>query len=154
MIEKTILFLDIEETIIKSLDEPDLIIDNMHKIKDFIHKEKPDEINIFSFGLWTNEDRDRFNKNIKNFIEEKLEIKFKNIPTLSEINKVTFKQNNISKIEIDDIEIITLMGKFKTFIEFCFNNFTNTKCILIDDTVPNTTITNRDTSLIIRTINI
>lgn len=50
---KTI-FLDLEETVIQSIDNPILLHENISKIKSFISSE--DKIILFSFALWERKD--------------------------------------------------------------------------------------------------
>lgn len=131
---KKILYIDLEETIIRSWDQPFLI--NIDRVKQFVNKHGFKEINIFSFAIWNNIDREHFEKSIKEEIENCLQVSVNDIPTKEEILTIVRQRN---RINMDSLELSTLWGKERSFEDFVFSKVSvePIKTILIDDAVQN-----------------
>jgi hypothetical protein len=69
----TILFLDLEKTIIHSWDDPILI--NEERIIDIIRRINPNQIGVYSFAIYNKNDLDIFQKTILFELECALHIK-------------------------------------------------------------------------------
>lgn len=125
---KTI-FLDLEETIIKSIDNPILLLDQIAKIKTFINPD--DTIVIFSFALWEESD---LTKHISDLIFDlfgEFNIVFKNQL------KPLFKKNFGIK---DDLDFIDFSNSKQTcfilwIIDEISNNRINSDCLFFDDMI-------------------
>lgn len=146
------LFLDLEETVIRSWTNPTLC--NVHKIRQYIQKIRVSEISIFSFAIYNNEDKDYFERNIKEHIETALGVDIMEWPSVDEINSVFF--NNYG-IHFDRHEFINIWGKSRAFTDYCKATQSGV-CILIDDVVPNELLFVWErpsrTEIVIETINV
>jgi len=130
---KKILYIDLEETIIRSWDQPFLI--NTDRIKRFVDKHCFKEVSIFSFAIWNNIDREHFENHIKNEIENCLNISVNNVPTKEEILSIVRRLN---RIEIDSLELSTMWGKERSFEDYILSTMNESvRVTLIDDAVQN-----------------
>lgn len=147
-------FLDLEETIIKEIDDP--VVVNESLIKKIIKENDIKEVNIFSFAIFSDTERQKFIKQLKTPIEQIFDISINTIFTLEEIKFLCLKETGVV---FTDFEFSSIWGKFKSFHDFVIgltklNKITNTEFILIDDTVMNTRLTLEDTGIVIRTVNV
>lgn len=150
---------DLEETIISSWDEflanPERAIVNGVIIDDFIktHSIRPDEIiNIFSFAVWNQEDKEIFNR-LKGVLENRFGVKFVCCLTLRDIANQVKKARHISKL--DDWELINFMGKQTMFIDFMrYKDTKNMNIFLLDDVVEDMTIRYYDLNTFIHCVNV
>lgn len=73
-----IIFLDLEETLVNSWD--DLRLCNSSKVSCFLDSHRTDsnplDIVLFPFAVYDDKDVDYFNANIKDWLEEKYNIRF------------------------------------------------------------------------------
>lgn len=146
---KKVLFLDLEETVIKSWDNPELI--NVDKIKNFIKKISPDEINILSVAIWCNSDVEIFMERYKGVIEKALAIRMNKVYAMSDF----IKQSSWGNCSFESrMESMMVVGKFRIFEDFCERNLPKTFCLLIDDNCPSKIIVNMDTETTINLVNV
>ena len=125
---KTI-FLDLEETIIESMDNPKILFDQIEKIKQFISED--DEIKIFSFAIWEESD---MNETVSNIISNhfgKFSIVFKNDLKPLFRNKFGIK---------DDLDFMDFSNDKETcftlfIIDQIKNGLINNDCIFFDDKI-------------------
>ena len=149
---RNIVWVDLEETLIDSWGEFNVIDRNINNINKLLKKVKQTEMSVWSFAIWTENDIKRFNTNgIKQQLEELLEFNFTNIHTIDEMKQMVeeydqFKYN-------DTVEFIQLNQKLWSFVKYCLNH-SNTSFWLIDDCVPNMTIQNKDSNVTINCINV
>jgi len=144
-------FLDLEETIIESWSNPLLM--NVGKIGNFLHTAGVEEVGIFSFAIWNEQDRiDFVKRGIKQAIEISLGVTIKEILTVPNIaNEVFWKTG----LRMDINEFITIWGKQRAFIDWALITQRNEKrVILIDDVVRNIDVIDRDRNLLIELINV
>lgn len=146
---KTILFLDLEETIIQSWENHTLM--NIDKIKFIIDKTEPDEINIFSGAIWCGDDVFKFTSKLKNTLEQALSITINKAFPMSEVIRLSSWGNCAFE---NRMESMIVVGKFRIFEDFCERNFKHTKCYLVDDACPSKNIVNFDSDVEIYLLNI
>lgn len=136
---KNILWLDLEQTVIVSWYELELI--NIQKIKEFIKSRNFDQFHIWSYAIQTDEDIDYFNTNIKGMLELALEVNISFAPSIDQIIHKLF-QKEVFLYE-NRIEFMSFHDKGTSFHKFVklikpFNKDHNHT--LIDDCVDNTKI--------------
>lgn len=149
---KNIVWLDLEETLIDSWGEFNILDQKVENIKTLLKKVKPDEMSVWSFAIWTEKDIARFNTNgIKQQLEDLLEFKFSNIHTIDEMQKMVEQYDGFKYV--NTVEFIQINQKLWSFVKYCFNH-NNTNFWLIDDCIPNMTIQNKDNNVTINCINI
>lgn len=125
---KTI-FLDLEETIIESMDNPKILFEQIEKIKHFISEDN--EIKIFSFAIWEESD---MNETVSNIISNhfgKFSIVFKNDLKPLFKNKFGIK---------DDLDFMDFSNDKETcftlfIIDQIKNGLINNDCIFFDDKI-------------------
>lgn len=125
-------FLDLEKTIIYSWDDPMSINEDI--IKDQLRNINPDRIGIYSFAIYTEEDKEIFFRTMKEEIENIFQCKIDSnlIFTVQEIADTIGKKKN------QDVQsFIKSYGKQKSFQEFINQKFAEGEFILIDDLVDN-----------------
>ena len=147
---KKIVFLDLEETIIKSWHDPVLI--NVEKIRSFLKEHNTTKIHIFSFAIDNGMDKLKFNHSgLKKEIEDRLDVEIVATPSVQEIMKVCVSHTgNVFEM----YEFKALWGKMRAFHDFINACFVGCECWLLDDVVQNTTLINRDTNTTIHTVKI
>ena len=139
----TIVFLDLEQTIIASFDDPFLI--NVQSIKQFLQDRNVTEVGIYSFAIWDQKDQHTFETHIKPTIELALGITVKTWPTLQDFVRADREYTGIRfDPEFETHEFIQLRGKKDGFLHYVQHKYNFKKAILIDDVVPNLTIIDRD----------
>ncbi len=141
-------FFDLEETIITEFDNP--LVINIEKVKLLQDKlELPENISIFSFAIWDDNDRDRFNHIIKPMIESSFNFIVEDIPTIDEIIAVIKTKWPTILCREDFFEFF---DKERAFIEFMRLTHPDESSMLIDDRVSDITFTFNNTT--IKTVNI
>lgn len=147
---KRIVFLDLEETVIVSWQNPAMI--NIEKVRAFFRADKVTEVHIFSFAIDNDNDKQHFElSGMRKQIEDMLEIKIVANPSVQEIMRFCRKHTGNT---FDMREFKLLWGKMRAFHDFCNANFKGCECWLLDDVVPNTTFTNHDNNTVIRTFQV
>lgn len=144
---KKIVFLDLEETVIRSWGDPTLV--NKDWIQYLLHQEQVQEVHIFSFAIFNQADKDRFSQQIKPFLENALEVRIRSWVSIAEINKII---RSFTSVVLEDWELTDVWGKMRAFQDYCRAQYKDTECVLIDDVVPNSTFLLSDDKLTIRTI--
>jgi hypothetical protein len=147
-----LVFLDLEDTLIKSafvITLNNIEFCNTEFIKETLLKEGTNKVHIFSFAIRDNSDKRIFEEKFKKPLEEHFSIEILSCLSVEEIMKDVFEFNSI---EFEESEFTTIWGKLRAFHDYCNNNFTYTDCLLIDDTVPDSTFILNKKNLIIRTI--
>lgn len=151
----TILYLDLEGTIIDDIDTLMYLNSNIDKILSLV--KSANEIIIFSWAVCEYADFKKYEKSI-NEIENRLGRKFDSVILRDEIYPFFRRKfGNIDRIEFT--ELCQCLGK-EAFFQFCIRNVI--KCtepiehILIDDRVENTLLECKVNGILtkIRTINI
>lgn len=145
---KKIMFLDLEGTVIEDIFNPKPI--NVDIIKAHIEKHQPDEIHIFTFALDSEEEKQKHAKLFEH-LEDLLGVKFNKIWISTDIIKQCLK---ITGIHLALFELKLIFGKMRSFHEFCKSMPDSSLCILIDDTVEDTTFINHTTEQTLITIHI
>ena len=141
-------FLDLEQTIIDEWSNPVLI--NVGKISNFLRQNNVDEIEIFSFAIWDENDVQGF-YDMKEALEDVLSVRITIAHRLENVAKIVNKHN---RFQLELAETVSLWGKAKTFEDFIEATCRDSHCILIDDVVPTKRIDNKDTGNIIELFNV
>lgn len=134
------IFVDLEQTLIESWY--DHRICNREKVSNFI-KAHGNEVELFSFAVWDEKDREKFEIDLRQWIEEEHNLVFTKIHCLEDIAKVIREFRGVQYETLNDV--ITLHGKDRALEDFCLaQNKTDWKFVLLDDVVQNKTIIFRD----------
>lgn len=129
------IWLDLEQTIISSWDDP--ILCNVEKIRNFLINTK--SVNIFSFAVWNEKDRKHFRNNLAPWLSRELNVQFNRCPSIEQIiNDIFWK---IKNIKIDQVSLVNEWGKARVFEEFIRVTGGSGEFVLIDDVVEDTSIT-------------
>jgi len=156
--QKVSVFIDLENTIIKTWNNHDLI--NILKIRNQLDSLQNFDrtIGIFSFAIYNETDKHIFNRDIKKKIEEALNVKIKVFPSIEDILFIIMKGTGCiwnSDSDEDVYEFFNLKGKSGAFEDFCISQGkTEEHFILIDDMVPDKIIEFKRTGLKIEFINV
>ena len=143
------LFLDLEDTIIAPVVggwfQTELI--NVQKIRTFIECFKPDHVNLFSFAIWNEHERNGFEEGTRRMIEEALGVQLEFIPTVdNHIIPTCCNVTRISRQTVDFEECSAFWGKQGSFRLFCQGKFgkriwrpdlEHIEVVLLDDMVFN-----------------
>ncbi len=146
------IFFDLEETLI--LSWTDHYLCNRNKIIEFLDFYDIKEIHIFSFAIWNDDDKQHFNTEIKPFIEDNYKVCILSAPSVQEMRHSDTELTGIHYDSITDyISIRGKVGAFENWVQAAVGLKRNHN-ILIDDVVPNKTITNRTVGYKIDYINV
>lgn len=139
---KPVIYLDIENTIIDSLDNTEFLADNCERIKSFITARNPSRVNIFTWGWKTHED---IQGPIVKALFDKLEISEDirgNVITKEVSVNEAILMGWLDKDDFDRALEPGMMGEFGISKISCFSPMvsgicikTGCDCILIDDLV-------------------
>lgn len=129
------LWLDLEMTIIDAFDKLPCIV-NEEKIFNFLKTIEHDRIGIFSFAIWSDEDRNRFNHLIKPFLEHHFNIVIDPtlIPTKPELFESIRKHTRKTGLIMDFNDFNDFWDKQLAFMDWIKIEHTGHN-ILIDDMV-------------------
>ena len=133
------IFLDIEKTLIESIEEPIAI--NHDVISNLLNGQK--NIFIFTFGIWDDEELQR-KKFIINHIEEAHNIK---VVDVWHKQRVLEAVRASLKCKVDEWDLSPLFGKGDSFVHTCKQFFNGCECTLIDDLVENCSLEFPDRNL-------
>jgi len=136
-------FLDLEETIIHSFSDP--VLCNVQRIRSFLKKAGATEVHIFSYAIHDDFDRETFNKHIKPTVELALGVKVMSCVTVPEMVKADYEYTGVKFEKGHEVsEFIQLRGKKDGFINYVLARCGKfTRAVLIDDIVPDLTVTHR-----------
>lgn len=149
---KNIVWLDLEETLIDQWGQFNLLDDRIAKIKKFLKNIQPEQLGIWSFAIWNEQDIIKFNTNgIREQLEQELEYKFNDIFSIEDIRTLVEEYEGFHYEST--IEFIQLNGKHWSFIKFAFLH-RDTNFYLIDDVIPNLKIYNEDLNVEVNLINV
>ena len=132
---KQILFLDLEDTIIESWDNPFLI--NVSKIKEWLVQHSFDEIRLFSFAVHSERDALIFNMYMKPAIEQVLDVVIH--PDIFVTGNEFKKIGKFFMESVTHNELFSEIGKYRSFIAWCNIHFKGNHCVLLDDAFSNET---------------
>lgn len=143
------IFLDLEETVINNWDDGFLV--NSTKLRNFLKCQRVSEVGIFSFAVWNKDDFDRFDRVHRRVIERALDCAVKSCPTVDEMMSA---DKEMTRVHFDNLsEFMGIRGKVGAFTNWCRRHNLQ-KTMLVDDTVPNIDIIDRDTMSVIRFVNV
>ena len=145
------LFLDLEETVVDSWQSQRLV--NIGAVKSFLQNNSFDEVDVFSFAVWNNDDVAVFNRDLKPVLNRALNVNLKDCPSVPDVMKADTKLTGV-QWHNDVTEFIQVRGKFTAFLNWCKLNHPNDNCVLLDDMVPNVTVVDRDTGTVIQFVNV
>ena len=135
-------WLDLEQTIIASWDDVFLI--NVTTIRDFLKSRNITEVGIFSFAIYNEADKEEFRKNVKPIIELALGVTVTTYPSVQDMIRV---EKQFTGVRFDQpyevTEYIHLRGKKDAFINYIQGICEFETAILIDDVVPDLTLSHR-----------
>ncbi len=147
-------YLDLEETVINNWHDG-LIIYSCKKVSKWLDKNlspKIDDLNIFSFAIYNDEDKETFHKILEPMLTVEMGYFFDKVLTVDEIKKIVERNEKFSYE--DRLEFVQLNGKQWSFIKYCRAVHKNCECYLIDDMVENMTVKYDDIGLTIHLINV
>jgi hypothetical protein len=144
-------FLDLEETVIESWDNPMLI--NIQKVRAFLKERHVTEVHIFSFAIHNDKDKADFERHLKHSLQEALGVTIAPVQTLDDFCRI-IRQGRGGAVW-EPFELAMVWGKFRSFVDVCTMSAPRgATCILIDDMVDDVSIKNFTKDVFIRTINI
>lgn len=136
---ETIVFLDLEETVIDTWHEGNFLEVGLSRTRKFLNRLKKDgfdvKIGLMSWAVWNEEDKLKFNKVFREVLEAELDHKFddKMVWSMDDWAGQIFKAcgKKISRQDIFD-----LFGKEEILFRLCRDHhWANTRLFLVDDRV-------------------
>lgn len=152
------IFLDLEETVIDEFSSnPRVKIFNCQNIREFV-KRIPLKVEkkffVFSFAVYSEDDVQRFNAELKLTLEGILGFQFDAVISVPQMMKCS-RIENAPRLRFDDIsEFLMDHGKPNAFHDWCHYNHAGEVNVLIDDVVHNRTTIDDDTHTVVKTINV
>lgn len=145
MTQKTILF-DLELTLIESWEDPTLLDEKIPGLMPWIKRQGAFKAGLLSFAVWDEKDLKKFNKNLRNPLEEHFGFQFDDSliflrDTMLEKTRIWERMPFLSTDDFSDF-----FKKRKAVEDLWLHEFQfpNTELILLDDTVPNLTVQAND----------
>jgi hypothetical protein len=142
------LFLDLEETIVDPLYSGWACtnIINVQKITDLISAFNPDEVHLFSFAVWNQQELVKFNEHLRPHIEKTFGFSFSGTWTVDDdILPLCTAQMRLGNYSVSFSDMVDFWGKqhsFKLAMRQTFLNSAHDSCtevMLVDDIVHNET---------------
>lgn len=151
IVQEVEIWLDLEETIINNWDDA-WLTHHVPKIKAWLDYHKPTKINIWSFAIWSEEDRDYFvNSGMKEVISNELGYRISKYPSMLDMMKWAKEYDGIHYENVH--EFAQLNGKTWSFVKFGVLQ-QNKKLFLIDDAVPHLEMKVPDNNVSIYLLNV
>jgi hypothetical protein len=143
----TKVFLDLEDTVISSWDFPVPI--NIQPIRDWLDSiGKTPQVHIFSFAIWDASDKAKFlHDGMKKMLEQELNAEIVEWLSVTEMHDIVEEWSGF-KFE-SRMEFMQFLGKHDAFIKLCLAREQRSRCVLIDDAIPNRTVCDHDRGLTI-----
>lgn len=143
-------FLDLEETVIDSWGSARLV--NTNFMQAFLQRHGVKQVHIFSFAVWNDKDRDEFRSQIQPRLEQVLEVKILDCPTVEEMRRL---DQAVTSTWFDGAtDFIQVRGKQTAFTTWVNVKFPDRNCVLVDDQVLDVTVHNRRTGRNIHFVNV
>ena len=140
--KSNLFFLDLEQTIIASWDDPVLI--NVDKISAFLKQNRADEVRIFSFAIYDDKDKRKFDDTIKHDIQRALDLPVLTWPSVQDMMRADFEHTGVRFEPGHEMtEFIQLRGKAQGFFNYVCHHYNFDRAVLIDDVVPDLSFTHR-----------
>jgi hypothetical protein len=140
------LFLDLEDTIISPVIDGwfNTRLKNVAKIKSFIADFKPHFMHVFSFAIWDEAQRERFNMGTRAMIERALGMSFTEVPTVDgEILPTCCRVLGLAQDSLTFSDMSDFWGKHEAFRlnmrHMWKSGQTSVEVVLLDDAVYNET---------------
>jgi hypothetical protein len=144
-------FLDLEETIIHSWSDARLM--NAQRIRDFLHQNSVNQVSIFSFAVWDDNDQMKFASEIQPMLETALDVRVVLCPTVQDMMLADTQLTGVHW-HGDVGEFIPIRGKHDAFHNWCMLNCVGQSSVLIDDVVKNTFFIDHDSNTVVTTLNV
>ena len=150
MPQQDIWFLDLEETIITDFTNP--VIMNLEVVKEHFKNIGVNKVHIFSAAMWGEQEKAIFIRpDFKPWLERVFELEIVSFPTMKEVmDEILWKTGTFWELT----EFIAIWQKRRAFQDFCRLVHPDKNCFLIDDSVENEVIFNRDSGRFIELIQI
>jgi hypothetical protein len=152
-------FLDLEETVIESWHSP--YYTNIQKVRKWLNDNAVKEAGIFSFAIYNDPDKRRFEQEMKAGLSDVLGISLTTWPSVLDMIAVDTKHTGVRWItsaataSVDSIEYVNMRGKQQGFINYVNEVLPHARRIaLLDDIVDDLTLTYRDTGREITLVNV
>lgn len=143
-------FLDLEETVLNNWEDGLLV--NIDKVSAWLDKLNVTKVHLFSFAVWNDKDKDRFNQEFKLPLEKALGVTFVDSPSVEDFMDA---DRQVTGVRLDHLwEYCQVRGKVDGFRSWCKLNFDGQHNVLLDDVVPNATWHNADSGLELQYVNV
>jgi len=148
------IYIDLEGTVIDIWTDPVLI--NCDRVRQWIsdhhYLHGVRQVGIFSFAVWNQRDQDQFWNQLAPPLQEALDIKISQCPSIEEMMQADFGLTNVHWDGIHDF--VSVRGKKDAFRSWCVLNHPGQHSLLLDDTVPNAIWQDLDSELLVELVNI
>lgn len=158
----TTLYLDLEETVIRSWSNQTLC--NVSKVRQFLNDNLDvdrGDVRVFSFAIYNDKDKDEFVRFIKPMLEQALGVTITQWPSVFDMAEASQKLTGARWLDADTMggldicEYISIVGKVRSFEDWVLYHATdNSRSVLIDDIVPSKTVIHHDRALVINYVNV
>ena len=153
---KTHFFFDLEETLITDWHDP--VLTNVQRVREWIKANGVTEAGIFSWAIWDEKDVNKFNLEMKRWLEDAFGFKVTQVVIKRDAVAIAAKHKGL-RFDINDpldvADMASIFGKHGIFTEFCFATFqVDCTCVLLDDVVPNRTIFDHNSNLTVKLVNV
>jgi hypothetical protein len=146
------LFLDLEETLIKDWFNHTLLPDKVENIKNFAKKNNIKKATMFSAAIWTESEKNLFEKNLKTFLEKNLELKL-DVLLLEEAFDIVVKKNGIiAENSAFFCDIFLFSQKEEFFKQWLLASNKKGIFVLFDDTVEDSVFINKNLQIVMKKI--
>lgn len=146
----TAFYLDLEGTVLDSWDNPVLV--NMHRVHTFVEQHGVTDVNVFSFAIHNEKDRQEFLTHMKPMLERVYGFKVNDVPTAEEVRKEVCKHMGT---HFDLQEFLLVWGKARAFQEYAqFKVPRGCRAVLLDDMVPNMNVHYKDLDVKVEMVNV
>lgn len=143
---KTHLYIDLEETVIYSWWNPKCLHENIRKIKTFAIENNISSCTVYSMAIFDQEESQNFYNSILPLFHNELDLEV-NVITLEEVFDLIVKNTSIHGKISEWSDIFLFNGKQDSFIQYIKAMKTeNQTYVLFDDVVDNLTMVFEDTN--------
>ena len=148
--KQKIFYFDLEETVITSWEEA--LLCNKHKVDSFIAQNDVKEIHIFSAAIWNDRDKEVFEKQLKNWLENIFDVKILSWPSMTDV----WKETNWKMVKFENVmELISTIGKKRMFEDWCkIKHHRDSHCVLLDDSFEEEILINKVHNTVIEVVDI
>ena len=151
--------MDLEDTVIDRFDRNPIKLVNIPYVVKYLTDNNISDVEIFSFAIWGEKEKDDFKNNMKSILEKELNVTISNeVLTLDRLIRIFSSNKKTNQIAFNDffqfVDKTTMFIEYVKYLSYRDLKLKDTQYILIDDLVMDTLVHFKNRNLQIELVNV